>query len=63
MFKKIFSFLLRNKKKIFYYQSLFILQGFLEAIGVVSVIPLIYAISTPNKSDLFAKVSFLEKFL
>ena len=42
---------------------LFILQGILEAIGVVSIIPLMYAISAQSKEVLLDKLYFLERFL
>ena len=43
MLKKIFDLLNKDqKKKFFYSQILFFIQGILEAIGVASVIPLIY---------------------
>ena len=57
MFKKIFSlFTEKQKKKKFFITNHY--SFYKVSNCVVSVIPLIYAISTPNKSDLFAKVSF-----
>lgn len=64
MFKKIFALLDKDqKKKIFLYQLLFIFQGILEAVGVISVIPLIYAVSLKDKEILLSKINFLEKYL
>ncbi|MDA9647906.1 hypothetical protein N9T17_04310, partial [Candidatus Pelagibacter sp.] len=64
MFKKIFALLEKDqKRKIFFYQLLFIFQGILEAVGVISVIPLIYAVSSKDKEILLSKINFLEKYL
>ena len=64
MLKKVFDLLSKEQKtKIIYYQFLFVLQGFLEAIGVVSIIPLIYAITTKSKEDLIEKLFFLGELL
>ena len=46
MLKKVFDLLNKEqKKKLFYSQILFIIQGIFEAIGVASVIPLIYSLT------------------
>ncbi len=64
MLKKVFDLLTKDqKKKLFYYQILFVIQGFLEAIGVVSIIPLIYAITTPSKEELMEKLFFAGNYL
>ena len=64
MLKKIFDLLNKDqKKKFFYSQILFFIQGILEAIGVASVIPLIYSLTISNKEDLIDKFYFLESFL
>ena len=64
MFKKIFALLDKDqKKRIFSYQFLFIFQGILEAVGVISIIPLIYAVSSTKKEVLLNKLNFLEKYL
>ncbi len=64
MFKKIFDLLNKDqKKKIFLSQISFLIQGILEAVGVASVIPLIYSLTISNKEDLIDKFHFLESFL
>ena len=64
MLSKIFALLDKDqKKKIFYYQIIFLFQGILEALGLVSVIPLIYAVSSSDKDVLLEKLFFLKKFL
>ena len=64
MLKKVFDLLHKEqKKKLFYSQILFIIQGILEAIGVASVIPLIYSLTISSKADLINKFYFLESFL
>ena len=64
MFKKIFALLDKDqKRKIFFFQLLFIFQGILEAVGVISVIPLIYAVSSKDKEILLNKINFLEEYL
>jgi ATP-binding cassette subfamily C protein len=64
MLKKIFDLLKKDQKKNFFYsQILFFIQGILEAVGVASVIPLIYSLTISNKADLINKFYFLESFL
>ena len=64
MLKKVFDLLHKEqKKKLFYSQILFFIQGILEAIGVASVIPLIYSLTISSKADLINKFYFLESFL
>lgn len=64
MLKGIFDLLNKDQKKNFFYsQILFFIQGILEAIGVASVIPLIYSLTISNKEDLIDKFYFLESFL
>ena len=64
MLKKIFDLLNKDqKKKFFYSQISFFIQGILEAIGVASVIPLIYSLTISNKDDLINKFYILESFL
>ena len=63
MFKKIFDLLNKDQKKNFLSQISFLIQGILEAVGVASVIPLIYSLTISNKEDLIDKFHFLESFL
>ena len=64
MFKKIFDLLDQQQKlKIYYYQIPSFIQGVLEAIGVVSVLPLMYVLTAENKDQIFSKFFFLKNFL
>ena len=63
MYKKILAILpQKQKKKIYKFQIFFLIQGIFEAIGVASIIPLMYVITAKDKNTIFEKFFFLENF-